>query len=138
MSRSRHRRRIHRALFALLLSILLAAAAPLAVSQPGPNPFNDQRFLVTATPTPTPSDLIREQPAPGKPWPRSVKITMVAALIVIALVILAFSVRAWRTGNLFDREYRFPAPTSIAARLGARRSGGCMATITFRNRDGPA
>jgi hypothetical protein len=137
MSRSPHRLKIRRALLALVLSILSVVITPLAVAQPAPNPFNDQRFLGTATPTPTPDDLTREQPAPKKPPPRGLKIAIVAALLAIALVVLAFSVRAWRVGNLFDREYRFPVATTIAVRLGARRCGGCMATIKFRDRAGP-
>jgi hypothetical protein len=137
MNQSPHHRRIHGALFALLLSTITVAVTPPAISQESPNPFDERQFLATATPTPTPDDLVRERAAPEKPLPRGLKISIAAVLLVIALVVLAFSVRAWRVGNLFDREYRFPIATSIAARLGARRSGGCMATITFRDRAGP-
>ena len=137
MSRATRHCRIQSALYALLLSILAVATTPLAISQPAPNPFDERRFLATATPTPTPGELIRETPMPGKPMPRSLKVSIVFAVLVIVSVVLFFSVRAWRVGNLFDREYRFPFATSIATRLGARRSGGCMATITFRDRAGP-
>lgn len=136
MNRSLHRRRVRRVLLPLLLSILFVAATPLALSQSGPNPFDERRFLA-ATPTPTPDDLAREQPPPREPLPRSLKIAIAVALLTIALVVLVFSVRAWRVSNLFDREYRFPDAATIAVRLGAKRSGGCMATINFRDRAGP-
>jgi hypothetical protein len=135
MRLSLHSLRFRAALFGLSLSILCGAFAPLATSQPAPNPFNDQRFLASPTPTPTASAVFQEQPAAKKPIPRSLKIAIVVALILIALVVLAFAVRAWHAGNLFDREYHFPAVTSVALRLGAKRSGGCMATLTFRNRE---
>ena len=53
------------------------------------------------------------------------------------LVLLAFAaafyfaLRAWRSSNLFHREYRFPVPKNVALRLGASRSGGRMATADF-------
>jgi hypothetical protein len=133
MNRSQHHINIRGAFFSLLLSILAIVPAPLATSQPGPNPFDDQRFLKRPTPTPTVSGLVQEQPAPKKAMPRSLKISITAALFAAFLVMLAFAMRAWRAGNLFDREYRFPAPTSVAMRLGAKRSGGCVVTITFPN-----
>ena len=138
MNRSQHHINIRGAFFSLLLSILAIVPAPLAMSQPGPNPFDDQRFLKRPTPTPTVSGLVQEQPAPKKAMPRSLKISIAAALVLTFLVMLAFAIRAWRAGNLFDREYRFPAATSVALRLGAKRSGGCMAAITFRNQAEPA
>lgn len=137
MNRSEHHIRIRGAPIALVLSILTAVPAPLAFSQPGPNPFDDDRFLASQTPTPTASVLAPEQPPAKKPMPRTLKTSIVATLIVACLVVLAFAVRAWRTGNLFDREYRFPSVPSAAIRLGAKRSGGCMAAITFRDRAEP-
>ena len=53
------------------------------------------------------------------------------------LVLLAFAaafyfaLRAWRSSNLFHREYRFPVPKNVALRLGASRSGGRLATADF-------
>jgi hypothetical protein len=131
MNRSPPHINIRGAFFSLLLSILALVPAPLATSQPGPNPFDDQRFLKRPTPIPTVTGLVQDQPAPKKAMPRSLKIAIAAAVAVTFLVMLAFAMRAWRAGNLFDREYRFPAATSVAIRLGAKRSGGCMAAIQF-------
>jgi hypothetical protein len=62
------------------------------------------------------------------------KLGVAAVVMLVSLVVLFFSIRAWRAGNLFDREYRFPRVASVAIRLGGDRSGGCMATINFRDR----
>jgi hypothetical protein len=53
--------------------------------------------------------------------------------MIVVLIVLLFSIRAWRAGNLFDREYRFPPVASAAIRLGGNRSGGHMATLNFRD-----
>ena len=69
--------------------------------------------------------------------PLSWKIAIVATAFAVAAITLLFSMRAWRSSNLFDREYRFPEVTSVALRLGGNKSGGCMATIDFNERAGP-
>ena len=57
---------------------------------------------------------------------------IVVALAVTALATgLCFAVRAWRFSNLFDRQYRFPTAPEVPLRLGASKSGGCMATLVF-------
>jgi hypothetical protein len=122
---------IRGALIALLLSILIIVPALVVNSQPAPNPFNEQRFLLSPTPTPAADSLILEQHPAKKSIPRGLIIAIVAVLILAGLVVLAFSVRAWLASNLFDREYQFPPVTSVATRLGAKRTGGCMATIQF-------
>lgn len=110
-----------RAVFAaLLLSILTIVPAPVAFSQ-----------------APAADQTQEQQPAARKPIPRSWKIAIVASVAVLLAAALALSVRAWRAGNLFDREYRFPPVASAALRLGANRSGGGMATIKFRDRGDP-
>jgi hypothetical protein len=63
------------------------------------------------------------------------KIAIVAIVAMGGGFALAFSLRAWRSSNLFDRQYRFPAGKT-ALRLGANKSGGCMATIEFGRRVG--
>lgn len=135
MNLSHYHLGIRGAFLALLLSILITVPAPVVNSQPAPNPFNEKRFLLSPTPTPASDSLILEQHPARKSIPRGLIIAIVIALIVIALVVLVFSVRAWRASNLFDREYHFPTVTSVATRLGAKRTGGCMATIQFRNRE---
>lgn len=109
----------------LLLSILLGLFASTLLSQ-------------TETPTPeVPSAFARVQSVQSKPIPLSWKIAIAGTALVVAASALLFSVRAWRSSNLFDREYRFPEGTNAALRLGAKKSGGCMATIDFNEREGP-
>jgi hypothetical protein len=122
MDRIGYRLRKRAALAILSLSILAIAPAPPVFSQ---------------TPSATPDGSFQQQQVHRKPIPRSWTIAIVAVVAVLTAVVLAFSVRAWRASNLFDREYRFPAATSVALRLGANKSGGCMATIRFRDRGDP-
>jgi hypothetical protein len=72
-----------------------------------------------------------------KPIPVQWKIAIVLAVVVIASGALWISIRVWGSANLFDRQYRFPAPDTAALRLGANRSGGHSATIRFGDRGGP-
>lgn len=65
------------------------------------------------------------------------KIAIVLAVVVIASGTLWIAIRVWGSANLFDRQYRFPAPETAALRLGANRSGGHSATLRFGERDGP-
>jgi hypothetical protein len=118
MHRTMHARA---ALAGFLLSILVIVPVPVAFSQ-----------------TPEAEQIQQEQPGQRKPIPRGVKIAILASVAILIAVALAFSVRAWRASNLFDREYHFPPVASTAIRLGASRSGGHMATIKFRNRGDPA
>ncbi len=139
MSFLKQKVRAWRAIYAAasLLSILLAVSipAPGAFAQDlrldGPRPL--------ATPTPpvstTPSALVRPGALRSKPIPPRVKLAIVATTLVVALITFVFALRAWRSGNLFDRQYRFPPIPKVALRLGATRSGGRMATITFSDGD---
>lgn len=72
------------------------------------------------------------RPAPRKPIPLALKIAIVMSAAVASLALLAFAARRWRSWNLFDRQYRFPRAQNVALRLGATRSGGCMATLDLR------
>ena len=69
--------------------------------------------------------------------PMQWKIAIALAVVVIASGALWMSMRVWGSANLFDRQYRFPAPGTAALRLGANRSGGHSATIRFGDRAGP-
>lgn len=98
--------------------------------------------LTTATPTPSSDTAAEENPfaqfATHRPpialrW----KIAVVLAVVVLSSALLWISIRVWRSSNLFDRQYRFPEVATAAERLGANRSGGHLATITFRDRAGP-
>lgn len=122
----------NRAKTALCLSILLIAFSPDAQPQ--------ELKLGTVTPTPSPVDqnpfaqFVQQK---RKPIAMKWKIGAVLVVLAIAGVALWISARVWKSSNLFDRQYRFPAVQSAAIRLGANRSGGQVATILFRNRAGP-
>lgn len=79
-----------------------------------------------------PGGVAQSEVAETKPIPLAWKIAIVSIATVGSGFVLAFSIRAWRSSNLFDRQYRFPAPADAAFRLGGNKSGGCMATIEFR------
>ena len=111
-------------LAASLLSIL--SVAPVAFAQTTPS--------ASVSPSVTPSRTVLFQRPPPKPVPMSIKVAIVATVMLVSAVVLFFSIRAWRAGNLFDREYRFPPVTAVPMRLGGQRSGGCTATINFGNR----
>jgi hypothetical protein len=121
---------------AMLLSILLIVVAPDVPAQQNSLSLDGPRLTPTATPTPSPtpsppSAFARPQRAPVKPISRAAKIAIAATLLAVALVAAGFSMRAWRSFNLFDRQYRFPPIADANLRLGATKSGGCMATIVF-------
>src|SRR3954453_20815792 len=67
--------------------------------------------------------------------PTAIPFGLKLALALLALLALAaafyFALRAWRSSNLFQRQYQFPEPGHVPLRLGAARSGGRMATINF-------
>jgi hypothetical protein len=75
------------------------------------------------------------EPAASRPLPLGWEITI--ALLVAGAVGTAiyFCLRAWRSSNLFDRQYRFPKMENAALRFGANKSGGFMATIVYRDSD---
>ena len=108
----------------MFLSIVIFVAAPDAICQ-------------TQNPSPDSSSALAQgQRAHPKPIPVGWKIAIVAIVAMGGGFAVAFSLRAWRSSNLFDRQYRFPAVDTAAIRLGANKSGGCMATIEFGHRVG--
>ena len=123
-----------RASFGALVALVLMISAN-AQSPPSPTPtppiFDPRPLGVIPPPTPTPmrkfARVEEEQPIP-----RGWKITggIVAALAAAGL--LYGAARAWRTGNLFDRQYVFPTSGNPAVRFGGEKSGGHMATVRFR------
>jgi hypothetical protein len=123
------RRRAARLFFALLV-----AFTPVAFSQYQPPAGN--KTPIASSAAESPSAFARPKRV-RKPIPLQWKIAIVAAVLIIGALVLARSARAWRASNLFGREYRFPPPATVAFRLGAKRSGGLMATISFRERAGP-
>jgi hypothetical protein len=106
---------------ALAIVMLMLVTRPPAVGQTSP-PRPD-----------VPAAAIEQQVPQGKPLPVGWKITIVALGAMGTGFAIAFAMRAWRSSNLFDRQYRFPAVPSGEQRLGANKSGGFMATIEFRH-----
>jgi len=80
------------------------------------------------TPTPSPKRIVEE----SKPIPRSWIITGIVVAVLATLALLYSGYRAWRSSNLFDRQYRFPKGPSAAVRFGGNKCGGLMATVSFR------
>lgn len=127
---------VRRGLFAA--AVLLMAEAGLAQESPAPFPeptsaeslFEERPFGPLPPPTPTPSPrrvvLEDEEPIPKEWW-----IGGGIALAVALLGVIYGAMRASRSSNLFDRQYRFPEGGEPAYRLGGRRSGGHMAKIRF-------
>ncbi|HEX8279832.1 MAG TPA: hypothetical protein VF551_00525 [Chthoniobacterales bacterium] len=72
-----------------------------------------------------------------KPIPRGWIIGGVAAAVLAAAALLYGASRAWRSSNLFDRQYRFPADGDVALRFGGQKSGGHMATTRFEENRTP-
>ena len=116
-----------RAIFVFVL-VGFAISAPLAFAQPDPSIFDERRYV--------PQQLLLPQakrpPTPAKPIPRAVLIAGAAVLLLVSSILLLKSARAWRSSNLFDRQYRFPAPGPAALRFGGNRCGGQLATLKFR------
>ncbi|HMJ07075.1 MAG TPA: hypothetical protein VK474_12515 [Chthoniobacterales bacterium] len=120
----------------LLFSCLLLSPAAVLAQSPLPAPssakglFEEKPFGPLPPPTPTPSvrpiSLEEEKPIPPAFY---IGGAVVAALAVAAL--LYGAARAWRSSNLFDRQYRFPEGAEAQLRFGAMRCGGHMATIAF-------
>ena len=131
---NKHRVRLPRFLFAsrntifVFVLIGFAISAPLAFAQPDPSIFDQRRYVPQETPRPQ-----AERAPPRKPIPKAVLIAGTAVLLLVSGILLVKSVRAWRSSNLFDRQYRFPAPGPAALRFGANRCGGQLATLTFRS-----
>jgi hypothetical protein len=106
-----------------------AISAPLAFAQPDPSIFDERRYVPTEPPPPPQAE---RPPTPTKPIPRAVLIAGAAVFRLVSSLVLVKSVRAWRSSNLFDRQYRFPAPGPAALRFGGNRCGGQLATLKFR------
>ena len=110
-----------------LLSIFAAITASISLGQDNLDRLPSESPSVQATDTP-PSFA---HPAADKPIPVEWKLSIIGAVLLLSAALLFFAARAWRSWNLFDRQYRFPAVADPALRFGASRSGGCMATLSY-------
>ncbi len=137
---------MHSLRIALLLTLgCLAFADASRAASPTPLPapssanslFKDQSFgpLPPPTPTPTPRHVSLEE---EKPIPRSWWIGGIAIVVLALIAILFAASRAWRSSNVFDRQYRFPEGGEAALRFGGTRCGGHMATIQFEPKARPS
>lgn len=127
---------------------LLLTVASLDAAAPTPFPppssagqlFEERGFGPLPLPTQTPPPPKRFDSEEEKPIPRE---WIMAGLATVALAVAGIiygSARAWRSSNIFDQQYRFPANEHPALRFGGPRGGGHMATIrlnakTQRQRD---
>jgi hypothetical protein len=124
-----------RSSFAALL-LFTATAGPALAQLPAPSPtapiFEQKNFGPWGTPTPPPPTRLLEQ-ADRKPIPREWIIGGAVAATVVALLLFWGASRAWRSSNLFDQQYRFPirGGAAVALRLGGKKSGGHMASISL-------
>lgn len=116
-----------RAIFILALTGF-AISSPLAFAQPDPSIFDQQRYVPQETPPPRGE----RSPSPSRSIPRTVLIAGAAVLLMVSGIVLFKSARAWRSANLFDRQYRFPTPGPAELRFGGNRCGGQLATLKFR------
>jgi len=125
---------------ALFVFIFISAFSPIAQSQDLGLPSAPPSSSSSPSPSPPSGEnpFLKLMRPPRKPIPLRWKIVIVLTALAIGSGSLWCAVRVWRKWNLFDREYHFPRPTTAALRFGAVRSGGHMATITFRDRAGPS
>lgn len=134
MMRMRHLRRSRRVVAALrtLPAALLLVTILCVGAQSSPTPdeplFQDRPFGPYAEATPSVGHAGLYE---GSRIPRFWKIGMLAAAAMLGAVLVYRSSRAWRSWNLFDREYRFPVEDEVALRLGGTKSGGHMATASL-------
>jgi len=117
-----------RSAFLVFALIGFAIFAPVAFAQPDPSIFDQRRFV---PPPNAPAPEAARPPAPARAIPRVVLIAGAAVLLIVSSFLLFKSARAWRSSNLFDRQYRFPAAGPPALRFGGNRCGGQMAAIKF-------
>ncbi len=123
------------ALAAVGFSTLLAGAGETRAQLPSPTPgviIELRQYGVIPPPTPKPlRPAKREEEEETRPIPRGWIIGGAIAGALAIAGLLYGAARAWRSSNLFDRQYRFPAVTEVAVRLGAEKSGGHLATVRF-------
>ena len=118
----------------LLIGLLCSGASMMKAELPPPEPanplFKGRPFGPVASATPIPQkkrNVFEEE----KPIPREWIIAGIAAGVLLTAAVLYGSARRWRESNLFDRQYRFPPVGQAAARFGAEKCGGHMATVRF-------
>ena len=125
----------------VVLVLWLGQSSQLFAELPTPEPagalFKDRPFGPQPPPTPTPASR-RINPDDDKPIPLSWIIGGASAAALAIAALLYGSARQWRSSNLFDRQYRFPADPKPALRFGAKKCGGHLARVQFGSALGPS
>ena len=123
------------------LGLLLCASVMPLLAQgdlPTPSPaeplFQERPFGPLPPPTEPPARSHVLEDLERKPISRAWLIGGVLAAAVAFLLVLWAAMRAWRSSNLFDQQYRFPRIGEAAVRLGGKKSGGHSAQITLAPR----
>ena len=119
---------------AVVLTPALPAQSPPA--SPSPPLFQDRPFGPKPAPTPPRPSVARTEA--GESMSRSWIVAGAALGALAGGALLFFGFRASRMARLFGRQYRFPVRSKVALRLGGERSGGLMATASFRADAPPA
>ena len=121
----------------ILVALWLAPGAiRTAHSQglPPPSPsaplFQERPFGPIPEPTPPPAGR-RIELEERKSIPVGWLIAGGVAAFVATVALLYLAARAWRSSNLFDRQYRFPVRKDVAVRFGGTKSGGHMAAVRY-------
>lgn len=103
---------------------------------PTPPIFDPRPLGVIPRPTPTPKRKFAVEQE-ERPIPRGWKIGGAVAGALAAMAVVYGAARAWRSANIFDRQYLFPVSGDAAVRFGGEKSGGHMATVQFRGERAP-
>ncbi len=117
-------------------SLLAASPPPLPPPQPAGPLFKERHFGPLPAPTQAPTKRLDVEE--DKPIPPEWIYGGLAVAAVVAALILWRSARLWRSSNIFDQQYRFPANHQPALRFGAHRCGGNMATLRLDGADSRA
>ena len=117
-------------------SNVVAAPSPMPAPTSAGGLFQDKPFGPLPPPTATPPIKIRDLEDP-KPIPFGWYVGGGVLAAVTVMLLLWGAARAWRSSNLFDRQYYFPTDPEPALRLNAVRCGGHMATIDLGPPDVP-
>jgi hypothetical protein len=121
------------ALYSFLFVSLQLPMADVRAQLPRPSPSEPllQERPYGPVPPPTPTPMRKKIEPPGPPIPKGWIIGGIAFVAIAVAGFLYGSARQWHSSNLFDRQYRFPRAKNVAARFGAKRCGGHLATVRF-------